>query len=314
MNRISKIYASIIGLLLLGVGILSCDRMIYDNLKSCPIGVYIHVYEQTECASQPLYPSVKKLQIYAFDENDRYVSTVDVEAPLLSKDHEILFPLVRKGYYSFVVWANVDNHFRTQQLIVGKSTKADLLLALKKDQKSAVTLDSHQVYVGSTPTVQVGDNEEMFFVHTQANIREITNRICVTVTGLLTPKDYIIELSSNNTSYTVCGAVMPDKVVHYPTIMRYTETGDAVARFSTLKLESGRNSILTVKNKNTGKVIFMEDLVGAILLSPSTENINLRCLNDFDVKLKVRKCDCPELYQASQLWINDWLVHQCCPK
>ncbi len=291
------------------VSFISCKQYIYDNMSACFRGVYINIYEQTECETEASYPSVPVVHVYAFDDNDLLVSVHKEIAPQLSKEYELFVPTPRPGVYSFITWAGIDeNFYNLSSLTVGKTTKKDLLLSLKEQSAKAVALTNQRLYIGSTPIVHIGEQEK-FFAHTKSNLREITNRIKVTVEGIENPKDYSIEMSTNNGSYSLLGNIIPNHPLAYPTTVYYPADSTLAANFTTLKLESGRNSTLVVRRLSDGEEAFKEELIGTILLSPSAENINLRCLNDFHIKLKMRKCNCPGGYMAAELWINDWLIH-----
>lgn len=305
-NKLSIIF---LGVIIVVFASLSCGKWIYDDMEECPRGVYINVFSQTECAAAPEYPAVGGLHVFAFDENNLFVSSEVFEGVTLAKDYECLMPLKKPGIYSFVVWGGVDQQsFDVKSLTPEKSTKDELLLALKRQGGLAKDLTNERVYVGETPTVRV-ELETNLFVHTQANIREITNRINVLVEDVDDAEKFEIELLSANTDYSVKGGIIKNSEVEYPTKVTYPDDKTLTADFTTLKLESGRKNILVVKEKATGVEIFREDLVGVILLSPSENNINLRCDNDFKVKLKTRRCDCPGGFMITELWINDWMIH-----
>ncbi len=315
MNRIKKFYTRSWGMvaLLLFWGATSCKQYVYDNLASCDRGVYINIYEQTECASAPSYPEVKSLHIYTFDEQDKWLSTTVNTDFRLSSTGEVFVPVPTHGRYSFVIWANIDDHFRLKEFNK-ESTRKDVLLLLQREGNKAVALGDHKLYVGETPRVIVGEKDS-FLPHTQANIREITNRVNVRVVGFENPEEFAIEMHSNNATYMAAGGIFKHEQLSYPTKMeflpnsKYPNEMDLFARFSTLKLETGRSNDLIIRKLNNGEEIFKADLVGAILLSQNADNINLRCLNDFDVLIKVRKCECPNGYMAIELWVNEWLVH-----
>ncbi|TFH94304.1 FimB/Mfa2 family fimbrial subunit [Porphyromonas levii] len=305
-NKLSIIF---LGVIIVVFASLSCGKWIYDDMSECPRGVYINVYTQTECANTPEYPAVGRLHVFAFNENNLFVSSELFEGVTLSKDFECLIPIKEPGLYSFVVWGGVDDKlFKLETLTPAKSTKDELLLALNRHDGIATNLAKKQVYVGETPAVRL-ELETNHFVHTKANVRELTNRINVLVEDVDDAEKFEIELLSANTDYSVKGDIIKNSVVEYPTEVKYPGEKTLTADFTTMKLESGRQNILVVKEKATGKEIFREDLVGVILLSPSEANINLRCDNDFKVKLKTRRCNCPGGFMVTELWINDWMVH-----
>ena len=309
-----EIWSWVLVVVLLSVGITSCKQLVFDNLASCQRGVYINIYEQTECAKAPSFPKVKRLHIYTFNEQDKWVSTKIISKDFrLSAEGEILVPVPTHGRYSFIVWANVDDHFELKDLN-NESTRKDVLLLLKREANKAIALGDHSLYVGISPRVIVGEMEE-FFPHTQVNIREITNRVNVRVVGFEKPQDFAIELHSNNATYIAEGGIFKHEKLSYPSTMQYLPNKkypnelDLFAAFSTLKLETGRNNELIIRKLENGEEMFKVDLIGAILLSPNAKNINLRCINDFDVLIRMEKCTCPNGYMAIELWINEWLVH-----
>lgn len=306
-----KLLSLLIAMVALPLGMVtSCDKLVYDDMEHCERGVYIHVFSQTECAEAPSYPEwVKELNIYAFDVNDKFVGAMSETDVTLNAEYEALFPLVTPGTYSFVVWAGIDHLFEVSDLVEGVSTKQDLLLKLKKADNKALNLKGQRVYVGTTPNATVGDVTDLY-AYTDANIREITNRINVKIEGVTNSSDYDIKILSDNTNYAVNGTIINSAQVEYPTVVEYPTDTEVAAHYNTLKLESGRKSILQVSLKSTGQVLYQEDLVGSILLSPKATNVNLRCENDFDILLKMKKCkDCETGYEVAFIYINNWLVH-----
>ena len=322
MNSIRNLFLSLLPLSLLLLLLPSCDRMVYDKLDYCERGVYINVYEQTECEQTPSYPELQNLRIFGFDNDGVLVGDMTVQNPQMGADKTQYFPVSQAGSYSFVVWANVSDKLTESAFQIGQTRKSDLLYTLRTQAGKAVDLGTDAIYVGSTPNVIVGD-EDNFFVQTAANIREITNRITVEVVGLEAaeeglgkPENYEIQMMSNNTLYAYPGEIIPAaQAVYYPGETTYSPNPDkegkvnAHAFFSTLKLEMGRANHLVVRNKVDGTEIFREDLIGAILLSDKEANINPRCINDFDVRVEFKLCHCPSVYSAVAIYINNWLVH-----
>lgn len=296
-------------LLVVILGVTSCDKYIFDDLKGCDRGVRLNLYSQTECATQRTYPSIQKWTFFAFDEEGLFVSTRREEELKLDENLRYVYPIDSAGQYSIVAWGgDIDKLFSIKKPEVGVTKKSDLLLQLRLEAGRASDLNNKYIYVGETPMVTIGAKER-FFVDSDINIREITNRIIVEVKGLDNPKDVEIELSANNAAYAYGGNIVPWQKLIYPTKQTYPKDSVTVAAYTTLKLESGRNSSLVIRSKKDNKEIFNEDLVGTILLSPSSDNINLRCLNDFTIVLKTKRCNCPGGFTITELWINDWLIH-----
>lgn len=292
------------------LGATSCDKYIFDDLKGCDRGVRLNLYSQTECAEHRTYPSIQKWTFFAFDERGLYISSRREEGLKLDESLRYVYPVDSAGQYSIVAWGgDTESSFSIREPEVGVTKKSDLLLQLRLEAVGrAISLNDRNIYIGETPMVTIGAKDR-FFVDSDINIREITNRITVEVKGLDDPKDVEIELSANNAAYTYNGNIAPWQKVIYSTQQTFLKDSVTVAAYTTLKLESGRNSSLIIRSKKDNKEIFNEDLVGTILLSPSADNINLRCLNDFTIVLKTKRCNCPGAFIVTELWINDWLIH-----
>lgn len=314
-------YISLLALPLL-LGLSSCTHAVFDNLSECPRGVYVRLYAQTECETTPSYPSeIKDVSYFVFDTRDKLVSYHHESNLTLTPDAEVLIELPAKGSYRVFAWAGIDDElFEHTDYVIGQTTLQDIYATLRSEGDQPYDLRDRTVWMGLSSIVSLEELKTLDdperptnqYYHTAINMREYTNRITVRVTGLEHPEHFTIKLESDNGRYNYQGDIVPDKTLVYPTKMNYSAPADSTASafFTTLKLESGRNSFLTVYNKEKGEVAFMEDLIGAILVSPVAEALNMRCLNDYDVHLKMRRCpECPSGYMACEIWINDWLVH-----
>lgn len=307
---IYKLFVSIPILLMFWGGVSSCDKVIYDNFEDCPRGVYVNFYSQTECADAPSYPKeIKRLNVYAFDKDNVLRSIRVITEPELSADQEHFIPLEREGLYTVLAWGNIDDHYTLESLTVGESKKSDLLLHLQRSGKEGIDLKGTTLWFGESPVVQLEKMEYggEQYTRTKANLREYTNRVTVSVDSLEHPEDFEIKLASSNASYWVDGHVAKGDSIYYPGPTKVASKNTCSAFFTTLKLESGHENTLIVTHKPTGREMFRTDLVGVILSSNYAQNINLRCLNDFDVHLIARRCN--GTFTIVEIWVNDWLVH-----
>lgn len=310
---IRRLIISLPALVVLWCGLSSCDKMIYDNNEDCPRGVYVNFYSQTECAEEASYPiEVGRLNVYAFDKDNILRSAKVFEDVRLSATNEWLIPLEQDGLYTLFAWANIDDHYNIGEVKVGETTKQDVLLRLKQDGKWGANIDGTTLWYATSPVVDLKSMEEGSdqYVRTRANLREYTNRVTVSVDSLPHPGDYEIKLASSNGSYRFDGGVAKADSTYYEGETKVVGDSTCRAFFTTLKLESGHENMLSVIHKPTGREMFRTDLVGAILSSQYAQNVNLRCLNDFDVRLVAHHCDCPDdTYVVVQIWINGWLIH-----
>lgn len=296
------------------LGLTSCDKWIYESFEDCPQAIKVGFYSKTECANQKSYPQrVTRLNIYAFDKNDVLYSTHVVDNVRLSEAYEYSIPVEKPGLYTVLSWGNLgDHYYDIGKVQVGKTTKQNILFRLRQTGKWGADLRETTLWYGESPVVQVERNTTNYerYTETSVNLREYTNRIAVVIEKIPHPEDYKIEIASSNGTYQVNGRVAKADSTFYPGETKVVGDSTCRADFTTLKLESGHKNTLIVTNKAKGVEMFRTDLVGVILSSSYAENINLRCLNDFKVRLVAHHCDCPEnTYQIVEVWINDWLVH-----
>lgn len=291
-----------------------CKKMIFDDLKDCNRGVYINLFDSVECASEASYPKLKELKLLLFDAEGTLMHIKDLQDVETAKDKEIFMPVPKPGRYRVVAWANLYKYFDIENIAPGKTKEEEMLFRIKSKNKIAQDITGLVAYQGKSKDFEIGQ-EVQFYAHTKINLREFTNRVNVRAVGLEEPRNFQIVLRSNNGTYNLNGDIRRDLQLQYPAEMKYPSNEkfpneeDLFASFTTLRLITGMNNELAVYNVKTQEESFKCDLIGAILMSDAAANINLRCINDFEVLLKMKKCNCPGGYMVAEIWINDWLVH-----
>lgn len=302
-SRIVATLVSITGVFFLGGG---CDSVIYDQMLDCPQGVYLKFYTKTPCDVDSLYPAdIKNLNVYVFDSENKFVSEYKASNVTLSSDYEFLIPIYPHGTYSFVAWANIDDHYELQNLQQGSTTKEDLLLRMKQTAGVADNLKGTSLYVGSSSDVSLPDPESVlgaYYAHTAIGMALYTNRIEVVVEGVVTPQNYHVEIGIRNSDYAVKGNILTTgQPMQYPAEYSYSNNIFS-AKFTTLRLEQGYDGRIVLREKEN-KVLYDEDLLETVLLQ--NPNVNLNCDHDFVIRFKVQE----DTYVVTEVWVNDWLVH-----
>ena len=305
MNLQYKIWMAIFAL---GAILGSCDSLIYDDLKDCPQGVYVKFYSMTPCGVDSLYPAgIRNLNVYAFNENDILVAQQQVSNVTLSSQYKMLIPLIGKGAFTFIGWANVDNSYQFWDVKEGVTTKRDLLLKLNQ----TADLTDKKLYMGEGQAVSLPDPAEMgsYYGYSAVNLLEITNRIKVILQGVPHASDFSAEIVSRNGSYQLNGAMpLNSDLINYPS-HESVDAADTIltANFTTLKLQTGYDSELVLKSKTIGNELYHGDLLGTLLLR--NPQVNLECDHDFVIKfVYTDKCHCGT-HVVTDIFVNDWLVH-----
>jgi hypothetical protein len=319
MNLRNKILMTLFAL---GTIFWGCDSLIYDDLADCPQGVYVKFYSMTPCESDSTFiGSVPSLTVFAFDENNKLVTSVTQVGVNLSRDFEVLLP-VSDGNYTFVAWAGVDDNFTKGTFTNGATTKKDVMLTLNATAGVAANLSGTRVWQGESPVVFLPDPAEYasFYEHTAVNLQEVTNRIEVIVEfDKATMKDYNpeelhVEVASANGTMRIDGSMPLNEVpLIYPFSGPAFDDNVATWNYYLLDLKTGYDNKLHIfytGNEEEGETVFNGDLIAMILLAAEDGKANLDCDNDFTIKVIIKDY-CVECWThfSCSIYVNDWLVH-----
>lgn len=273
-------------------------------------GINVSFYSRNACQDENEYPDrIKDLSIFVFNNDDILADFRKVNDIEFSSDINEKFN-VEEGLYTVLAWSGIDNQaFDIEAPVKGITTKTDLLLSLKRTGGYAESIGNVSVYFGESRAVYVSEAEDTTPIYENAavNMLEQTNRISVSVEGLQgDPEEYEIIIESKNGSMEVGGAVAEDELIRYANSSIVAE-GILYADFTTLKLETGVESTLIIRNKVTNKEVFRGSLLGTLILK--NPYINLNCDHDFEIAFTVQDiCDCGT-YMLAEITINDWVIH-----
>ena len=311
-------YKLLMTLFALGTMLWSCDSFIYDDLKHCPQGVYVKFYSKTPCASDSTFiGSVPSLTVFAFDKNDKLVTSVTKTNVNLDRNYEVYMP-VSNGNYTFIVWAGANDQFTTGKFVDGTTTKTDVMLTLKAASGVAPDLSGTRLWQGESPVVYLPDpdKEGSVYKYTSVNLKELTNRVTVKVdldeTVLedhITPKDFKIGVTSADGTLNIDGSMPLDAdVLNYPALNTQYTDNSVSWNFAMMDLKTGHNNTLTLTYPSGNKTLFSGDLIGSILLLYEQQtNINMECQHDFVIRFILK--DCCASHFSCDILVNNWLVH-----
>lgn len=306
-------------LLLALIAVLSgCATLIYDQFEHCPQGVYVSFYAMTPCDTDTtrigVVPSVT---VFAFDIEDKLVTSVTESNPDLTEEYAVLVP-VSDGYFSFIAWTGLNNAFDLSTLKPGISTKTDLLAKLKN---TSLLRASDTILQGKSAVVYLPDPKEFgsIYKHTDINLREITNSVKVLVDfdqktmSDYDPQNLRVSVASANTHLNMDGSMpLNTQVFSYAAIDSLATASSGSWNYRMLDLQTGyKNQLkITYINKGQEKTIFDGDLIASILLRTVAGGINLNCDNDFVIRFFIKDyCqDCLNDFSCS-IFVNDWVVN-----
>ncbi len=306
----------------LGTILWGCDSLIYDDIEDCPQGVYVKFYSMTPCAVDSSFiGDVSSLVVFAFDEKEKLLATVNMQNVNLTRDFEVLVP-VSNGNYSFIAWTGVNEKFTKKTFTLGETSKKDVMFAINSTNNVAVQINAaDRIWHGESPVISLPDPNEYGsqYKHTAINLRELTNRVNVIVEfdkvtmKNYDPKDLTVAISSTNGTVNLDGS-MP---LHSPEIAyqssqpQYTDISGAW-NFSLLDLNIGQQNKLKITYWGNKKeeVVFNGDLIAGILMNATEGGSNLNCDNDFTIKFVIKDY-CVECWShfGCAIYVNNWYVH-----
>lgn len=269
----------------------------------------VSLYSKSLCETDTVYPAgVKDITLCVFDNNDVLVTYVHKEGVTLKKGYTEEISVSGKGIHTVVAWSGIHTqYFDINQLQQGKTTKKDWLFHLKRLQHIAVSMEGVQVYSGESRAFYLGGGVSGISEHTSVNLQEITNRLTISVEGLdRNEEEYEVYIESDNGSMNVGGSLAEDETVRYDPVTS-PNGGRINEKFYLLKLETGHNNTIVIRNKISGKELYKGSLLGTLLLK--NPEVDLSCDHDFTIKFTTQdQCECGT-YTIKEIWVNNWLVH-----
>lgn len=302
-------------IMLLACCLIGCDSAVFDNLSGCPQGVNFQFYSQTPCEQFPNYPSdIRQVRVFAFDEQDVLVGEFSDKKAVLSADYSLPVTLRHTGRLTFVAWGGHDlEAYDFSGFKEGVTTRQAMWAALRlKDRR--VSSAPGPLYVGLA-SVSLENREDMGSVYDRVpfNMRELTYRVHFTIGSIPDPfpvdEKFVIRIEDDNGVYDFNGQVALCERFEYATEATRDAEGVLKADFTLMKLEEGRNTLVSLVNKTTGEILYTANLVDDIIMFRGDSGkppYSLECDHDFPITLKLK-------YEKStwtlvQATVLDWNV------
>lgn len=321
----------------------ACDAMFHDDLADCEQGVYVNFYSKTSCDKDSSYlGKVSQLHVLAFDQNNKLAAIKQEKEVNLSKDYKVLMP-VKNGQFSFIAWTGLDNNnFSTANLVVGQTTKQDLMFQLNQQADGKYNdLGEHQLFNGQSKNdVVLEDPAKVgeLFKTTDINLLEKTYRINVSVKvdketlkewekDAKKPRkadinDFVLRITSGNAKVNVDGTtVLNQEVYEYPARLLESTAEGYKVQYTLPNLVSGANTTISLvdtkardkDNNIVPETLWSKDLMATALLGSGlvrNPNVNLDCDHDLDIEFFVKdKCKDCYTYVCGSILVEAWQVH-----
>lgn len=170
------------------------------------------------------------------------------------------------------------------------------------------------LYVGFA-SISLENREDMGSVYERVafNMQELTYRVHFTVSSILSPfpadEDFIIRIEDDNGVYDFNGRIALCERFEYVTEAVRDAEGALKADFTLMKLEEGRNAIVSLIDRTTGETLYTADLVDDILMfrgDAGEPPYSLECDHDFPITLKLKYGR--KTWTLVQATVLDWNV------
>ncbi|MDR1357431.1 MAG: FimB/Mfa2 family fimbrial subunit [Tannerellaceae bacterium] len=308
MKRLHYVYGFLS--LLVTVALSSC---IQDDLSECISDKRIYFdYEQILSSQKNggINPDdITRMNLFIFDEEGLFIREHIDEAPRLGKEYFMTVSGLKKGFYKFVAWGNLDERYAlSSSLVPGETRFDDLRVSLNSIKDGKVDQPVKPLFYATHPGNNTIEILEMSTQFVHLNLIEDTYKINVAVSGLdstsVANHDYNIDITDNNGAYKFDNDFATCQEFQYTqpcTVME--ENSELKASLTVLRLTEKRKPVLRLINKQTNDVVVEDDLVGLILAANGAgASIDFNKIHEFDVKY--------ELGQTSSIgiiiYINGW--------
>jgi hypothetical protein len=233
--------------------------------------------------------TIRQLDLYAFDADDRFVGHwVDEQVSMSSEYYMDLDGLV-PGTYCLVAWANLSRYYATDSLSdarrEGRETRQVSVVLPEERQLRGVTLP--HLYFGDYRDVTVARQKENRYV---MRLEDNLYKFNFKVEGI-NPDEaaYAFVVTDNNGSYAFDNSYKEMDAFEYVSPARFDDAACLAASMTVLRVDEGRKPTLSFNNETTGQRLFFTDnLVGLILqANQQGAGIDFRVTHEFEIVLRV---------------------------
>jgi hypothetical protein len=314
MKQLHRVYIFL--LLLIPVISQSCIR---DDLSDCISDKRIYFDYEPALLSQRnggINPDdITRMDLFVFDENGLFIKEYIDEAPQMGPEYFITVTGLKTGYYKFVAWGNLKEHYTlSSDLVPGETSFNDLRVFLECIKNNEVEEQLSPLFFAThtgTNSVEILGMSPQFI---RVNLVNDMYKINVTVSGIdsasVADNDYKLTISDDNGIYNFDNDFAPCREFTYTQtcLVDKERNNELTASLIVLRLTADRKPLLRLVNKQTNNVLIEENLVNLILeVNEAGAAIDFDKTHEFDIRY--------ELDQTSSIgiiiYVNGWkLIRQ----
>lgn len=294
----------------------SCST-ITENLQPC--GNYVRfTYTMNMKYVDAFDVEVKRVDLFVFDENDRFVTRLSDEKASFGRDYRMPLDL-KSGKYHLVAWAGLyeRSYIFPEDLKVGESTPLDLKVMMRREADAMQRTELDALWHSETD-FEIVDNESRTTV---MDLCKDTNKLRIVVQGEqgmgLSSAVTDFETTIRNGHLNYDNSLLDDEVISYkPYFQQDADLGDSsvsavVAEMNVLRLMEHEPARLVISD-NAGHKMVDIDLVKYLLLTKmeghamsSQEYLDRQ---DEYAMIFFLNRDAMGNYLVVKIQINDWVI------
>lgn len=237
---------------------------IKEDFSDCPVGIRVYVVCETTYGAKGIDPSkVDKMNLYIFDrETGLLTVTAEDDNPLISSDYRMEIKHLPAGSYRIIAWGGLHGDYLTAPaaFTIGQTSYDDALMVFNHTDTVAHAI-GYLFYAGLDNAQVTLAREQRFYLPLQQN----TNTIHLTTEGLtFNEGPYSLWIADNNGNYTFDNSFASDGDFNYTAVCTEDEQGRPCASLQVLKLASGRNVTIELRNDAQGTCLYSANLIALL--------------------------------------------------
>lgn len=312
----------------------ACDNVIYDYEGDCSVNYKVRFrYDYNMKFADAFAREVNSVTLYALDKDNRVVwQRTEQGGALASEDYEMTLD-VAPGEYSLLAWCGTTDKesFTIPQTLDGEELTCALNKEYEADGSAFVNKDIDRLFHGWLPSQQMPETEGTY-IYTVPLVKN-TNSVRVVLqhlSGEPVDKDkFTFAIHDSNGRMDWDNTLLPDEPMTY--YAWHTDAGEAgmrsadpagqgqtrtvfsaaIAEFTVARLVKGQDTRLTVRNKETGKVVISIPLIDYALLVKGFYNREMddqEYLDREDTYDMIFFLDEGDRWLDAYIYINSWKV------
>lgn len=230
-----------------------CD-MFHEDMDDCQSSIRFH-YDYNMLSADAFHSQVDKVEVFFFDKDGLFVTSQEAHGELLkSPSYQMEVPYNLNGCTA-ITWAGHHDSYDITTLTPKVSTKKDLLLKMKRDEKQLHDKILEPLWHGKEITLDGGKND-VGLVRNTNNIRIILKNVSEEETPVQA-QNFEFKITADNGYYDCTNSLLPDgRITYLPFYLKGNSQEEVIAEINTMRLMDNKNVRLSIYDKSKNTYLF----------------------------------------------------------